>query len=55
MDDDPIVDEVREVRGRLNQEAGYDLDELARKAKECVMRLGLRFCPLKPIVRTFAA
>ena len=55
MADDPIVNEVREVRKQLNMAAKYDLDESARRAKECVLRLGLGFCSLKPVVRTCAA
>ena len=36
---DPIIAELWEVKRQINQEAGYQIDELARMAHEATLRI----------------
>ena len=50
-EDDPIVAEVRKARAQLNEEAHYDLKELASKVAAFAREAGFttcRFAPLPP-------
>ena len=53
-ENDPLVDEVREIRARLNKEANYDLCTLASKAAEFAREAGFKFVRL-PIARVAPA
>lgn len=37
---DPVVDEIHEVRKKMAEEAGYDLDKLAARLQESQKRHG---------------